>query len=198
MQQEERAELEMELDREEKERLEQDKKHKEIVKKADFFTSIVLFILGIVILILSLQMPLEELTGSKDMWYASPGLFPGFVAVVLMICSVILFLSADYRHWGGMHREDWEKIKGYLKGSQFVRLVIAVALLAVYVFGLLGHISYYAATFLYLFCTMVIFRPQQETKKKSIGNLLVLLVVTAVVTALVGLGFAKFAQIPLP
>lgn len=190
--------IEKELEEEEKNREIIIQKKKAVVKKADFFSSIVLFIFSMAMMIMSLKMPRAEITGSDNMWYAIPGLFPAFIAGVLIICSVTLFFLSDYRQCGGVTKTDKKKIVEYLKSSVFIRLVIAVALLAIYIFGLLGNTSYYLATFFYLFVTMFIFRPRQENRKKNILNIVILLIVTGVVTAAVGLGFAKFAQIPLP
>ena len=75
--------------------------------------------------------------------------------------------------------------------------MVSIALLALYVFVLLGlrigtfQLPYEAATFLYLFLTMCYFRPKGYAIWK-------ILLVSAVLSVAIGYGFSHFAKIPLP
>lgn len=128
-------------------------------------------------------------------WYDSPSLFPLVIGGCLLIfCLIYLWQNrAGY----AILPEDVEGAKAYLKSKQFFRLVLSIATLAVYVFVLLGlkigsfKLPYEAATFIYLFVTMLVFRPKGFTVWK-------IMLISAVLSFVIGYGFSNFAKIPLP
>lgn len=132
---------------------------------------------------------------STAKWYDSPGLFPVIIGFAFLLFSVIyLVQNLDGRK---LTVEDKQAVRAYLRSPVFSRLVIAIGLLAVYVFGLLGlHIGsfkmpYEAATFIYLFSSMMIFR----TKGYKIWKIVLIALAIALI---VGFGFSQGAKIPLP
>ncbi len=132
---------------------------------------------------------------STAQWYDSPSLFPKVIGFLLLVCSLI-YLWQNRSGWQ-IAPADIAAIKAYFKSSAFLRLVISVASLAIYVFVLLGlqigpfRLPYEAATFLYLFGTMTYFRPRGFAIWKIV-------LISAALSFVIGYGFSNFAKIPLP
>ena len=171
--------------------------NKELTKKErhelqlNFWGSLALSIFAIVFLILSAG--IQNISTAK--WYDSPSLFPIVIGSCLLIfCLIYLWQN---RKGATLSKEDFAEIGNYLKSSQFGRLLVAMGTLALYVFVLLGlrigsfRLPYEAATFIYLAITMLFFRP----KKFAIWKILV---ISAVLSFVIGYGFSHFARIPLP
>ena len=160
-------------------------------KKKNFWGSLVLVVFSILFLVFSAQIK----NVSTAMWYDSPKLFP----LVIGGCLLLFCLIYMWQNREGMtiSREDVEKIKLYFKSRTFMRLVVSILLLALYVFVLLGlrigsfKLPYEGATFLYLFLTMLFFRPKGFAIWKII-------IISVVLSVAVGYGFSHFARIPLP
>ena len=160
-------------------------------KKFNFWGSLALVIFSIAFLIASFL--IQDI--STAMWYDSPKLFPLVIGFCLLLfCLIYRWQNRD--GWA-ITSEDIKGIKTYLKSLSFLRLVVSIALLALYVFVLLGlrigtfQLPYEAATFLYLFLTMCYFRPKGYAIWK-------ILLVSAVLSVAIGYGFSHFAKIPLP
>ena len=128
-------------------------------------------------------------SGAK-VWYYSPGFFPLFIGAVLMFTSLlmgILKLRAGARLGKDAFRaEDADGGK-----KRRLRLLLAIALFAVYVFVLIGTVPFVPATFAYLAVTMIVFREKAYPIWK-------LLLISAVTTGAVYLVFAVLASVPLP
>lgn len=159
-------------------------------KKSDLIASVVIFILGLFVFINALKMPITSITGSADKWYIAPGIFPIFIGITIMILSTILFFSSK-KDAGRFKKEELANVITFLKGETSRRFFIALALLAIYVFVLLGHIKYEISTFLYVFSNVFIFRE----KKFAIWKIIIFSLICSVV---VGYSFSHFARIPLP
>ncbi len=160
-------------------------------KKFNFWGSLALVVFSIAFLIASFR--IQNISTAK--WYDSPSLFPVVIGFCLLLfCLIYMWQNRDGWTITG---EDISAVKEYLKSVQFLRLVISIALLALYVFVLLGlkvgtfRLPYEAATFLYLFLTMCYFRPRGYAVWK-------ILLVSAVLSVAIGYGFSHFAKIPLP
>ncbi|MDR0684776.1 MAG: tripartite tricarboxylate transporter TctB family protein [Spirochaetaceae bacterium] len=132
---------------------------------------------------------------STTKWYESAGLFPKIIGTLLLFfCLVYLFKNL---RGAVLSAEDKKNIVAYLKSAVFLRLLVAVGLFALYVFVLLRvhfgdfQLPYEAATFIYLFLNMVIFR----TGKFAVWRIAV---ISAVVSVAVGFCFTYGAKIPLP
>jgi hypothetical protein len=169
---------------------EQDKREREKLANADVLSSVILFALAVYTVISGLRMILFEETGTK-VWYYSPGLYPVFVGSVLGILSVMMFIK-KYRAGGRIN------IKRVLGGkfrisfkSPVIRLCIAIGLLVVYVFVLIGRLPFIASTFIYLSATMVVFRQNKMAIWK-------LLLISACVATAIYAFFHYVAAIPLP
>lgn len=157
----------------------------------NFWGSLAMSLFAVVFLIFSFQ--IENISTAK--WYDSPSLFPIVIGGCLLVfCLIYLWQN---RKGYVISAEDIADIKNYFKSSTFVRLVVSVATLALYVFVLLGlrigsfKLPYEGATFIYLFITMLYFRP----KKFAIWKIVL---ICAVLSVAIGYGFSNFAKIPLP
>ena len=101
-------------------------------KKFNFWGSLALVIFSIAFLIASFL--IQDI--STAMWYDSPKLFPLVIGFCLLLfCLIYMWQNRD--GWA-ITSEDIKGIKTYLKSLSFLRLVISIALLALYVFVLLG------------------------------------------------------------
>ena len=160
-------------------------------KKMDFWGSLALVVFSASFLAASAMIP--KVSTAK--WYDSPRLFPFVIGFCLLGFSLIYL----WQNRGGasVTSEDLKAVTEYLKSKQFFRLILSIALLALYVFVLLGlkigsfRLPYEAATFIYLVLTMCCFRPKGYAIWK-------ILVISAVLSLVIGYGFSHFAKIPLP
>ena len=160
-------------------------------KQINFFGALGLLILAIGYLILAFL--IKDLSTAK--WYESAVLFPKFIGSLLCVFCLIYLL----KNLRGLsyNREDKKNIIAYFKSKVFLRLLAAVGLLALYIFVLLRirigdfELPYEAATFIYLFSTMFFFR----TGKFALWKIVL---ISAAVSAAVGLCFTYGAKIPLP
>lgn len=167
-----------------------DKKERRALQM-NFWGSLALSIFAVVYLIFAFG--IDNISTAK--WYDSPSLFP----IVIGFCLLAFCLIYLWQNRAGyvILPEDVEGVKAYLKSKEFFRLVISIVTLAVYVFVLLGleigpfKLPYEAATFLYLFVTMLFFRPKGFAVWK-------ILLISAVLSFVIGYGFSNFAKIPLP
>jgi hypothetical protein len=160
-------------------------------KQINFFGALGLLIFTVAYLILAFR--IKEISTAK--WYESAGLFPKFIGGLLCVfCVVYLFKNLRGVFYS---TEDKESIIAYLKSVYFVRLLVSIGLLALYIFVLLRirvgdfELPYEAATFIYLFFTMFFFR----TNKFALWKIAL---ISAAVSAAVGLCFTCGAKIPLP
>lgn len=141
-------------------------------------------------LVEALKMPVQALYNCK--WYTAPAVLPIICSVLVGVLCLVLVIQS-FRRCGGIKKQDVSAALGYFKSKQFLRLVLAIVLLTIYLFVLLGRVHYILATFLYLFATMFLFR-----NKTSVKHIVLLLVLSLVVSVAVGLCFSELAKIPLP
>ncbi|WHH61494.1 tripartite tricarboxylate transporter TctB family protein [Petroclostridium sp. X23] len=160
------------------------------LRKIDIITGIILFVFGFLFFLAAIRMPVEELTGSPGKWFVAPGIFPAFIGLGLMFQAIIL-LFIGIKEAKGINKEDFDKAIAFLKTETFARFLIALGLLTIYIFVLLGRVRYEISTFIYLFINMSIFK----TNRYAIWKIIIICGICSVV---VGYGFSNFAKIPLP
>lgn len=146
--------------------------------------------LGVFLTVCAFAMPNSELTGSAKKWYISPGVFPGFIGIGLMIMSFALICKAALQCRSAGHKLSLAHLRPQGGGTDTVRLVLAGALLVLYVASL-GRINFTVATFLFLSVTMLSFKTKGFSPLK-------ILVFAAVVSGAITYGFGTLARIPLP
>ncbi len=125
--------------------------------KADFVTSLVLLIFGILVVTWSIQMPRLEHRGINP--YTIPGLVPGLLGVAFIILSVML-LTRSVIHKGYALTISREKIRKTLAIPQVRRVTLTLLVCLSYALGLIGRLWYPAATFLFVLAFIVLFEYQ--------------------------------------
>ena len=154
----------------------------------DILSSLVLLVFGIFVLANGIYISFFTNNGAKT-WYYSPGFFPMFLGVILILLAFLLFVT-KYTAGGRLRfvNIQFDISRNHVK---LLRLCLAVCLFAIYIFVLIGRIPFPGATFLYLSITMISFRPKGYPVWKII-------VISAITSALVFLFFGKVASVPLP
>lgn len=68
---------------------------KERLRRADFVTSIVLILFGIVELYFTFQMPMQATFGGvRNVWYVSPALMPLFIGFAIILLGTVLLINS--------------------------------------------------------------------------------------------------------
>lgn len=151
--------------------------------KADFVTALILIVFSITILVLSIQMPRMEELGANP--YSAPGIVPGFLGIILLLLSGILFGRSVLRQG---HRLELStgKLRDFFRDQSVRRIFLTILLSLVYGLGLLGRIPYVVATFFYVVCFVFMFEYQKgasfraHTKPLLFAGIQALLVTGAV------------------
>jgi len=131
----------------------------EDMNKADFFTSIFLFLLGLIVFIISIGMPTFKELGANP--YSAPGIVPGILGVILLFMSAILFTRSIIRKEYKI-RLSFQGLKLFFKNNSIIRLLITLFLSVFYVI-LLGKINYFLLTTIYIF--LFVWSFELKTKK---------------------------------
>ncbi|MDD3428420.1 MAG: tripartite tricarboxylate transporter TctB family protein [Oscillospiraceae bacterium] len=116
-------------------------------KHLDFITSLVLIALGVYVTLESVGMTIA----SKKAILASPGLMPGFLGIMLVLCATIMLVNsikgvgfknilAQTKQWFG----------GLVKDPVVKNTFLGVIFIGVYIFVLLNLFSYWLATLIML------------------------------------------------
>ena len=150
----------------------------EDMNKADFFTSIFLFLLGLIVFIISIRMPTFKELGANP--YSAPGIVPGILGVILLFMSAILFIRSVIRIRKGYKiRLSSQGLKLFFKNNSIQRFIIALFLSVFYVI-LLGKINYFLLTGIYIF--LFIWSFELKTKKTLFFALLEAVLIAACIS----------------
>jgi len=153
--------------------------------KADFVTSLVLLTFSITVIVLSIRMPRMEEVGADP--YSAPGIVPGFLGVIILFLSIILFVRSILNK--GHHPEiTWHNLTMFVKDEAILRVLLTIALSVIYGTILLGSIPYELATFLYSLLFVIIFeyrfdKPFQDQGKTVFFSFVQAILVAGVVAA---------------
>lgn len=148
------------------------------MNKADFFTSIFLFLLGLIVFIISIRMPTFKELGANP--YSAPGIVPGILGVILLFMSAILFIRSVIRIRKGYKiRLSSQGLKLFFKNNSIQRFIIALFLSVFYVI-LLGKINYFLLTGIYIF--LFIWSFELKTKKTLFFALLEAVLIAACIS----------------
>ena len=163
---------------------------KKLLRKTDIYFGILLFAASVVVFIEVLKMPVELSVagGGTSAAYTAPGLMPGVVSLVLMALSIVLITGA-LKEGAKVKKEDFRRTVNWFKNEDSKRIVVSFIIIIIYIFVLIGRISYYAATFLYLFSFMFYCKAGRWYK---------VLFISVLTTAIIGYAFNKLVLIPLP
>lgn len=126
---------------------------KEPIPGIDFFVSIIILVLSIVVFVWSLQMP------RPGGWSTAPGLMPLFLSVTLFAMGIGLMVPA-------IRKKGIARLASRVRGFSFRRWVNEatgrrtlwiIFLTAFYIFVLLGRIRFEIASTIYLLATLFVF-----------------------------------------
>lgn len=161
------------------------------LRKADFWTSIVLLAVAAGMLLESLTMPLEgTYAGVQNAWYVSPALLPLIVTVCLAVLSVILLTNAVRTGGARAALQD-------LRHPQFARFWanseefwIVSAILFAYIYVLIPIVDFIAATVLLLFVLVTAF---DLGSVRAARRVFALFAATAMIVEFIALSGIEFA-----
>jgi len=114
--------------------------------RADFFTSVVLILVGLGALVESARMPRFENLNIEP--YTVPGIVPGILGFILTLLGVGLLVRACVQ---GGWRLDLARGTSLLASPDTRRLIIALVLTLTYAAGLVGRVPYWLATVVFVF-----------------------------------------------
>jgi hypothetical protein len=136
------------------------------LRKADFWTSIVLFALGVAMFIGATTFPMTDSYGGvQNVWYVSPALFPLIIATALVILSLVLFANAIVTVGVRDAVADIGRLS-YRLSERDVRLVMVIALIGAYVYALVPRVDFFLATALFLQAFIGSFYPERSDMMK--------------------------------
>ncbi len=159
------------------------------LRKADFWTSIVLFALGVAMIGEATTFPMTDSYGGvQNVWYVSPALFPLLVAGALVVLSAVLFVNAIVTGGARQALAGLGQGIGRINERDF-RLIAIVALIAAYVYGLIPRMDFFVATVLFLQAFVVAFYVDRPALAKI--HVVVFCAVSLVMGALAALGVSR-------
>jgi hypothetical protein len=117
-------------------------------RKADIVVSILFIVFGVYIIYEAMQMPWSR---GRFAWYASPGLFPTVIGVLLILFSLRVFLVA-FREGGhrNIARPLWQWIVGLPRNRGIHRVTFTIVWIGLYVFYGVGHYNYQIVSAIFL------------------------------------------------
>jgi hypothetical protein len=162
--------------------------------KADLVTSLLLIGLGLGAVIESWRMPrLEELAINP---YTVPGIVPGFLGAIIALLGLILLARSIRR---GAWRLGVGGALGLLRREGARRLYLSLVLTFGYAAGLVGKVSYWIATVLFVFLFITLFEWKSTlTPGQRVRTIGVALGQALVVAAAVTLVFQYLFLVRLP
>jgi len=154
--------------------------------KNDFTSGIILFCIAAFFAIESLRMPVY------DEFYTAPGMFPFIIALVLAAMSVWLIVRS--LRGGRPALQTGPDVENAETGPAwnrevFIRTLVIVVALTVYVILMTLRMPYLIITALFLIATLFYFHPGHKIKN---------LIISVVVAFLMDYLFSKVFLIPLP
>lgn len=173
--------------------------------KADLVTSIVLVVFGIVVLVMSIQMP--TMADRNQSIYSAPGVVPGFIGAMIILLSFSMLLRSLRKKAIAAFKEGalpTEAIGQEAIGQEAVgkeagrRIFTTIAMCAVYSF-LLGKIWFPIPTFAFIFVFIILFDYDFKAAFSSqTRKVLIAAIIALVTTAAVMLVFQKLFLVNLP
>lgn len=119
--------------------------------RADLVAAVILIVLACAILYGSWTMPRLEARRINPM--TVPGLVPGLLSLVLLVCGVILAVRSVRAPVPGGWTELWSAIASHAA----LRAGVVMLLALVYSLGLVGLLPFWAATALFVFAFILVF-----------------------------------------
>jgi hypothetical protein len=163
--------------------------------RLDLWIAATFFVIGTAAAWLAYRMP--TFADQKGEIYTAPGLVPGFYGAVIMVLSIWLGVRA-VRQRALQPSEQAEK-PGAAKSPLDHRLALAVALMLVFVVGLLGRMPFWLSSAIFVAAFTGIFEWQEgqpwQVRARRLGEAILLGLATGIVVMLV---FERFFYVRLP
>lgn len=121
------------------------------LRKADFATSIILILFGIVELILTFQMPMQATFGGvRNVWYVSPALLPLFIGFSIIVLGTVLLVNSIRTGGAAGFIEAARKYRPTVTetGQRFAAILLA---LISFVFLFVPRVDFVLSIILFLF-----------------------------------------------
>lgn len=146
---------------------------KEKLRKADFFSGIIMALFGVWMVSQAFKMPMKDSWGGvQNVWFVSPALFPLFVGSVIILLGALLARHA----WKTVGRKEigrtirWLLSKAnlvFLSGAPTIRFYAIVTLFLSFVYLNIPRIDFFLGSILFLsvFITMFYFDDDGILKK---------------------------------
>jgi hypothetical protein len=158
------------------------------LRKADFWTALVILAIGIFMMIEALGYPLEgSYAGVRNVWYVSPALFPLMVAGMLILLSAYLLLNAIRA--GGARAAIIELAEGAW-GTAFrsaIDVWIVCLMLAAYIVILVPRIDFTIATIPTLFTFLAVYYVERPSVARR--GLVIFLSIAVLLLGVTAVGF---------
>ena len=134
------------------------------MSKADFVMSIGLIAFGVIVLVLSIQMPrFEELDVNP---YSVPGIVPGLLGIIVGFLGLVLLIRSILRGGYAVNITK-DTIVAFFKDESTRRLSITLVICLGYAFGILDRMPYVVATILFILIFVVVFEFKRGESLKS-------------------------------
>ncbi len=139
------------------------------LRKKDFFTSIILFFLGLWIIYQAFQMPIKDsYAGVRNVWYVSPALFPLIIGTGLVILSIILFRIAVKVVGLSYFKTGLKKFIKFKLEERDFRFIAILTLFGFYVYMFIPRIDFFICTALFLMAFISIFYQEEMALLKKL------------------------------
>jgi hypothetical protein len=164
--------------------------------RTDLAIAAVFLLLGLSILLLSIQMP--SYLGQKGTIYTAPGLVPGFYGIIIAGLSVWLGVRSLGRA-RQLHAQAPPVAVQQHAESNNLRLAVAVLLCVAFAAGLVGRIPFWAAAALFVMLFIAVFEwSLAEPVRQRLGKLVAAATIGLTTGILVTLVFEKVFLVRLP
>lgn len=162
----------------------------------DFLSSIVLVVFAIGVIVESLRMErLEQLNINP---YTAPGLIPGLIGVLLLICGIALGVRAALR--GGWRFSLGRGAIESVFGNDTVRRVgLTLALTLGFALGLFGRLPFSVAGAIFIFAFIILLGgPLTERGPAAVRRFAIATVIALVAAFTIGTVFTEVFYVKLP
>lgn len=169
---------------------------KNALRRADFKTSIILFLLSLGMLFEAMSFPMTDSYGGvQNAWYLSPALLPLLAASALILLSLVLFTNA-VRSGGARDLFAFSKPGDSIFAERNQRLLAILFLICGYVFLLIPRVDFFVATAFFLLAFILAFYPDRAMLLKA--NTVAFVAVCAVAWLLEATGLSKTLTTTIP
>lgn len=163
--------------------------------KQDFYTSLVLILLGVTVVVESLRMPRLENLGVNP--YTVPGIVPGILGGIISLLGLVMLVRSSRAE------TQVAEVKGPseegLKSESTRRLGLTLLLTLGYAVFLVGTLPFWLATLVFVFLFISIFEWQTEaTSSQKLRSLGIALLQAVLVAAAVTFVFERIFLVRLP